>query len=191
MFANNTPLTFQAVAFFVASTGHTSLLRLFRWIYLFTVMMAAVFVIVNVAFIHTEIHNTWAGAHDFPSYALIHSLYGKFLAVLVPIGLLLAWLLNIYSNRAHLTFSAFTFTWLASSLAFVVFFACVSMQPPGVVLPISLIYVLALFWLLITGWAVIFTPGATRVTSTGAERPRLRNGPRQRQRPPAAQANQR
>jgi len=161
LFANNTPLTFQAVAFFVAATGNTSLLRLFRWVYLFTVMMAAIFVIVNVAFIHTYIHNASTGACELPFDAFGNSLYGRCLTLLVPLGLFVAWLLNLYSNRVRVTFSAFTFAWLASSLAFVVFFAWVSMQSPGVILPVGWIYVLALFWLLITGWAVVFTPIGT------------------------------
>jgi hypothetical protein len=194
LFANNAPLTFQAVAFFVAATGHTRLLRLFRWTYLFTIMMAAVFVIVNVMFLHTNIHNVTTGASDLPLYAL-NSPYAKFLVVLVPVVLLLAWLVNLCCNHvrttesfngnrlppsrvtlrlrvgraATRTFPTFTFAWLASSSAFVIFFAWVSMQSPNVTLPISWIYVLALFWLLITGWAVVFTPGATRVPSAGSK----------------------
>lgn len=193
LFANNTPLTFKAVALSVAATGRTRLLRLFRWTYLFTIMMAGVFVIVNVFFIHTEIHNVTTGASGRPLYAL-KSLYGKFLVVFVPIVLLLAWLVNLCCNHARATmsfngnrvpsspmtfrlrvgmattrtFPAFTFVWLAGSLAFIIFFAWISIQPINVTLPISWIYVLALCWLLITGWAMVFTPGVTRVNSTGS-----------------------
>jgi hypothetical protein len=189
LFANNTPLTFQAVALFVAATGRTHLLRLFRWTYLFTIMMAAVFVIVNVIFIHADIHNITTGASDEPLYA-VSSPYAKYFLAFVPIILLLAWLVNLCYNHARAiesfndniatpsrmtirrrvgeaaanTFKGFTYAWLASSLAFVIFFAWVSMQSPQVTLPISWIYVLALFWLLITGWAMVFTPGVNRVT---------------------------
>jgi hypothetical protein len=164
LFANNAPLTFQAVAFFVAATGRTSLLRLFRWTYLFTIMMAVVFVIVNVLFIHTEIHNVATGASDLPLYAL-NSLHAKSLIVFMPVVLLFAWLVNIcYNHAAAKTFPAFTFAWLVSSSAFIIFFAWVSVQPPQFTLPLSWIYGLALLWLLITGWAMVFTPGVTRLT---------------------------
>lgn len=175
LFANNAPLTFQAVAFFVAATGRNHLLRLFRWVYLFTVMMASVFVIVNVVIIHTEIHNFEKDAHDLPLWALTHSLYAKSLVVFVPIVLLLAWLVNIRSNRAGATMSSkgnrvkdpfllFTYACLANGVIFVVFFACVSTQDPDFFLPVSWLYILAIFWLMLTGWAVVFTPGVTRAT---------------------------
>jgi hypothetical protein len=177
LFANNAPLTFQAVALFVAATGRTHLLRLFRWVYLFSVMMAAVFVIVNVVIIHTEIHNVMTNARDFPLWALTHSLYAKSLVVFVPIVLLLAWLVNIYSNHAGTTvskdnrgqgpFRLFTFAWLANSVAFVIAFAYISIQPPDFFLPIGWLYVFAVFYLLLAGWAVAFTPRVTRVTLTG------------------------
>jgi hypothetical protein len=177
LFANTAPLTFQAVAFFVAATGRSHLLRLFRWCYLFTVMMAAVFVIVNVVIIHTEIHNFVTNAHDLPLWALTHSPYAKSLVVFVLIVLLLAWLVNNCSNRTSAaaskvnrvqgTFRLFTFAWLANGVIFVIVFACISTQSPNFRLPINLLYVFAVFWLLLAGWAMVFTPGVTRVTLTG------------------------
>jgi hypothetical protein len=153
LFAGNTPLTFQAVAFFVAATRRTRMVRLFRWIYLFTIMMASILIIVNVAFLHAEIQAMPKNAEPQPLRAL-NSVYGRSLILFLVIILLLAWLANLLYNQAraampsgdvreyfsrmtlrlrvgiaaNTTFQAFMFAWLGGGLALVVFFAWVSIR---------------------------------------------------------------
>ena len=185
LFASNTPLTFQAVALFVAASGRTRLVRLFRWIYLFTIMMAAIFIIENVAFLHAEIQAVPKKADPQPLHAL-NSVYGQYLIVFLAIILLLAWLVNLSYKQtlddacehrsrmtlrrrvgiaASTTFKAFTFAWLGGGLVLVTFFAWVSMWKPDTIVPIGWIYALAFFCSLFNGWAVTFTPRSKRQRS--------------------------
>ncbi len=166
LFASNTPLTFQAVTLFIAATRRTSLVRLFRWTYLFTIMMATVFIVVNVAYLHAEIQ---AGSNGYPQpLSALHSVYGKSLIAFLAIVFLSAGLSQMPRLRFKIAtekmFIAFTYAWLAGGLALVTFFAWVSMGEPDTIVSINWLYVLAFFWSLFNGWATIFTPGVTKVS---------------------------